>query len=223
MMDSPGSRSCGRWWGATAAPTARWCSSASVPEPGMLFWWKCAGSSSAGFRPAQTWPVPIGDINASTAAMVRPGQLPFVASMAEVLSRRRSPGAGATARNQGCGRKNLGVCAGLRLGPGCSPPGCQLRPCTGSEWRALGRPVRGCSRTQAPLRDMLKNVYLRQSKWFAELSISLVDIHEILRLHGQVCCTRTPDCGLPGERLPVAPGAAWDGRKLIRCVARILG
>ena len=75
--------------------------------------------------------------------------------------------------------------------------------------------TKAANRNPAPLRDMLKTVYLRQHNRFTELSISLVDVHEILRLHGQVCCTRTPDCGSCPVSGCLSRREPWDGRKLI--------
>ena len=66
-----------------------------------------------------------------------------------------------------------------------------------------------------PLRDMLKSVYLYRYSEFLDLSITMVDIHEIFRLHGQVCCTRAPDCA----RCPVSKCLSrrepWEGTELI--------
>ena len=50
------------------------------------------------------------------------------------------------------------------------------------------------SQKPAPLREGLKYVYRKHQVNFEDLSIAMVDVHEILRLHGQVCCTRTPEC-----------------------------
>ena len=78
-------------------------------------------------------------------------------------------------------------------------------------------------RTPAPLREGLKCLYRREYQQFEDLSISMVDIHEILRLHGQICCARKPECFRcpvtgcrarrePQDESPVisAPPAFWD-------------
>jgi len=84
-------------------------------------------------------------------------------------------------------------------------------------------------RTPAPLRESLKCVYRKRQHQFTDLSIAMVDIHEILRLHGQVCCVRTPECfrcpvsGCQSRRKPwggssgiETPPAIWDDwRELI--------
>ena len=78
----------------------------------------------------------------------------------------------------------------------------------------LGKPG-GPPPVPAPLREGLKCVYLMHSQQFSELAISMVDIHEILRLHGQVCCARTPEC----SRCPVtgclSRRESWDESKAI--------
>ncbi len=126
---------------------------------------------------------------------VRPGQLPFVASMALSLS-------------EGVPRSREGL-LGIK-GVGAKISECVMAYGWGDEALPLdANCVRVLERVfgleygrsnPAPLRDGLKTVYLNESKRFVDLSIRMVDIHEILRLHGQVCCTRTPDCG----RCPVS-------------------
>ena len=75
--------------------------------------------------------------------------------------------------------------------------------------------AKAAGRNPAPLRDRLKWVYLMHSPKFADSAISMVDIHEILRLHGQVCCGRTPEC----SRCPVTECLSrrepWDELKAI--------
>ena len=121
---------------------------------------------------------------------VRPGQLPFVASMAVALA-------------DGVPRDRDGLLA--IKGVGGKIAECVLAygweedalPLDANCVRVLER-VFGLEygrRDPAPLREGLKCVYLKQSNSFADLSIRMVEVHEILRLHGQVCCTRTPDCG----------------------------
>ena len=139
-----------------------------------------------------------GRIDDSVVPMVRPGQLPFVASMAEVLS-------------EGVPRERAHLLAIKGVGGKVSECvlaygwGRDALPLDANCVRVLER-VAGVERPRrrqadpGPLRDVLKTVYLRQRERFAELSISLVDVHEILRLHGQVCCIRTPDC----DRCPVS-------------------
>lgn len=79
--------------------------------------------------------------------------------------------------------------------------------------RVYGLDTKGSS--PAPLREGLKCLYRRQRQRFAELSISMVDVHEILRLHGQICCARKPECA----RCPVSGCKSrrelWDKSRVI--------
>ncbi len=159
--------------------------------------------------------------------LLRPGQRPFVESMAQVL------GSGVPRHRDGLLTIN---------GVGDKIAECVLAygwgedalPVDANCVRVLQR-VAGGGRRQArgldpgPLRETLKSVYLRNESQFADLSISMVDIHEILRLHGQVCCTRLPACaacpvtGCQSRRQPHEEGktvrvspAYWDDwRELI--------
>ena len=162
-----------------------------------------------------------GDV---TGHAVRPGQLPFVVSMALALGEGVPRDRESLLAIKGVGAK-ISECV-LAYGWGED-----ALPLDANCVRVLER-VFGLEygrRNPAPLREGLKSVYLNESKSFADLAISMVDVHEILRLHGQVCCMRTPDCG----RCPVsmcksrrqpwrgsgeleAPLAMWDDwRELI--------
>lgn len=44
------------------------------------------------------------------------------------------------------------------------------------------------------LRELLKWSHQEYRTEFSDLSISMVDIHAILRMHGQVCCARKSNC-----------------------------
>ena len=142
--------------------------------------------------------------------IVRAGQLRSVASMAEAVT-------------QGVPREREGL---LEIhGVGAKIAECVLAYGWGEEAlpldancvrvleRVFGSGVSGWRphRTPAPLRDGLKCVYRRRRRQFADLAIGMVDIHEILRLHGQVCCSRTPECA----RCPVSEcmsrRQSWDG------------
>ena len=129
------------------------------------------------------------------AYLVRAGQLPFVISMAERLvegvPRRRED----LLEIKGVGEK-VAECV-LAYGWGDD-----ALPLDANCIRVLGR-VFGIATTDrgpGPLREGLKCVYRMRREQFAELSMGMVDIHEILRLHGQLCCARTPDCA----RCPVS-------------------
>ena len=121
---------------------------------------------------------------------VRPGQLPTVASMAVALANGVPQEREGLLAIRGVGEK-IAECV-LAYGWGE-----EALPLDANCVRVLDR-VFGLEhgrRDPSPLRQGLKCVYLNESKSFADLSMRMVDIHEILRLHGQVCCTSTPDCG----------------------------
>ena len=130
--------------------------------------------------------------------IVRPGQIPTVVSMAGVLSEGVPRDKEGLLRISGVGEK-IAECV-LAYGWGED-----ALPLDANCVRVLER-VFGLERPNrrppdpAPLRERLKCVYLKHPREFDRLGIGMVDIHEILRLHGQVCCTRTPDCA----RCPVS-------------------
>ncbi len=154
-----------------------------------------------------------GEITASAAVMVRPGQLPFVSSIAEALKTCVPRDRDQLLSIKGVGEK-ISECV-LAYGWGLD-----ALPLDANCVRVLER-VMGCDpvgrrlQDPGPLRERLKTVYLNHTPWFVELGVSMVDIHEILRLHGQVCCARTPDCG----RCPVSGCLSrrepWDGTKQV--------
>ena len=161
------------------------------------------------------------------AGLVRPGQIPFVESMALALRRGVPKHREELVEIKGVGEK-IAECV-LAYGWGQ-----EALPIDTHCMRVLRRvsgddrpPIR--SRDPRPLREKLKCVYLNQEQQFKDQSISMVDIHEILRLHGQICCTKTPTCsacpvsGCLSRREPPAMGrrvdvplAFWDDwRELI--------
>ena len=131
-------------------------------------------------------------------SIVRLGQLPYVLSMAQAV-------AGGVPRERadllsikGVGDK-ISECV-LAYGWGD-----EALPLDANCVRVLDRVfgpglAAGRRRTPAPLREGLKCVYLNHPQEYSDVSIRMVDIHEILRLHGQVCCRRTPECA----RCPVS-------------------
>ncbi len=149
-------------------------------------------------------------LSEEAGSIVRLGQLPIVVSMAQALT-------------QGVPRQREGL---LQInGVGDKIAECVLAYGWGDEAlpldancvRVLER-VFGAGnerRTPAPLREGLKCVYRKRQRKFAALSVSMVDIHEILRLHGQVCCARKPEC----SRCPVSVcwsrREPWDGSSVI--------
>ena len=127
--------------------------------------------------------------------IVRAGQLPIVGSMAGALSTGVSRQREGLLSIKGVGDK-IAECV-LAYGWGE-----EALPLDANCVRVLDR-VFGLEmgrKPVAPLREYLKCVYRKRRKEFSDLSIAMVDVHEILRLHGQVCCTRMPEC----SRCPVA-------------------
>lgn len=72
-------------------------------------------------------------------------------------------------------------------------------------------------------RERLKCSYLASRSGLEKESVAMVDVHEILRLHGQVCCTRKPRCeacplldcrsravAFEPERQPAFDARMWD-------------
>ena len=126
---------------------------------------------------------------------VRAGQLPFVASLAQALVHGVPREREGLLRINGVGAKIAECVLGYGWGEEALPLDAN---CIRVLDRVFGRD--GPGRTPAPLRDGLKCVYRRRRRQFSDLAIGMVDIHEILRLHGQVCCARTPECA----RCPVS-------------------
>ena len=54
---------------------------------------------------------------------------------------------------------------------------------------AAGAPVQS-------LRGLLKNLYRSCRPWMEERGLAMVDLHEMVRLHGQTVCTKAPKCFL---------------------------
>ena len=168
------------------------------------------------------------DISADCAdGIVRLGQLPIVASIANALAGGVPRDREGLLRINGVGDK-IAECV-LAYGWGED-----ALPLDANCVRVLAR-VFGLSNQRAkppmpaPLREGLKCVYLMHSQQFSDLATGMVDIHEILRLHGQICCARTPECyrcpvtGCLSRRQPwdesraisVSPAIWDDWRELI--------
>ena len=154
-----------------------------------------------------------GSIGDAVGSIVRPGQAPFVASMAEAMKGGVPRERDGLLEIKGVGDK-ISECV-LAYGWGLD-----ALPLDANCVRVLER-VAGVDRLgrgrrdPGPLRDWLKTVYLRHTYRFSDLSISMVDIHEILRLHGQVCCTRTPACSTCPVSGCCSRREPWDGATLI--------
>ena len=143
-------------------------------------------------------------------SIVRLGQLPIVASMAQALMQgvpRRREG---LLQIKGVGDK-IAECV-LAYGWGD-----EALPLDANCVRVLERVfgLEGEIRMPAPLREGLKCVYRKRQRKLAALAVSMVDIHEILRLHGQVCCTRKPECSRCPVSLCRSRREPWDGASVI--------
>ncbi len=141
--------------------------------------------------------------------IVRLGQVPIVVSVAAAIAGGVSREREKLLRIKGVGEKIAECVLAYGWGDDALPLDAN---CVRVLERVFGESKSGSRRpSPAPLREWLKCVYLMHSQEFAELQIKMVDIHEILRLHGQICCTRTPEC----SRCPVSSCASrrapWDG------------
>ncbi len=135
---------------------------------------------------------------------VRKGQIPFVESVALALwqnSGKLPEDRDSLLSIRGVGEK-IAECV---LGYGW---GQEALPIDGNGCRVIQR-LRGVSAGNRPwsaghIRESLKALYRAQREWMAALGVSMIDLHELLRLHGQVLCTKRPRCG----RCPVSACAS---------------
>ena len=134
-----------------------------------------------------------GDIFDDLKSIVRQGQVPFVISLAQVLAERQAVPMTVEEllKIRGVGHK-IADCV-LAYGWGH-----EAVPLDANVYRVLCRIQktggRDATASTSQLRELLKCSHQKHRPEFAAMSIAMVDIHEILRLHGQVCCTRKPDC-----------------------------
>ncbi len=66
--------------------------------------------------------------------------------------------------------------------------GCRLNQ------RLMGLPDLAKQWDAALIRDTLKETFRKHRRWMDNQEISMVDIHELLRLHSQLICGKGPDC-----------------------------
>ena len=66
--------------------------------------------------------------------------------------------------------------------------------------RIMGVSTGRDSRNVGRIRNLLKLIFHENRAWMSGRFVAMVDLHEIFRLHGQLICTRSPDCA----RCPVA-------------------
>ncbi len=157
-------------------------------------------------------------------SIVRAGQLPFIVSMAEAVSNGVLRERETLLRIKGVGEKIAECVLAYGWGEEALPLDAN---CARVLVRVFG--LEDGKEMPSPLRESLKCVYRKRRRQFEELSVAMVDIHEMLRLHGQLCCGRTPKCfrcpltGCRSRRGPwdesesiEAPPAFWDDwRELI--------
>lgn len=133
-------------------------------------------------------------------SIVRKGQLPFVESLAAKLGEWGGvvpQDKAKLLRVAGVGEKISECVLAYGWGEESLPMdghGCRLHQ------RLLGLPDVAKSWKAANIRDCVKTIFHRRREWMKSLNIALVDIHELLRLHSQVVCGRSPDC----QRCPVS-------------------
>jgi endonuclease III len=127
-------------------------------------------------------------------SIVRKGQLPFLESAAGALC--QHGGAVPSEREallkiKGVGEK-IAECV---LGYGW---GREALPMDGNGCRVVMRFVGLTSPEQRPdaahIRNGLKNMFGGHREWMSSRKVAMVDLHEALRLHGQVVCKRSPQC-----------------------------
>ena len=131
--------------------------------------------------------------------IVRKGQRPFIKSLSHLLAEH-----GAVPRDVDSLLKVTGVgekVAECILAYGW---GEDALPVDGNVCRVvnriLGSSASGVGRNVKVIREQLKWAYRKGSADLKKASIAMIDTHEILRLHAQTCCGRTPDC----SRCPLA-------------------
>jgi len=126
--------------------------------------------------------------------IVRGGQLPFVDSAVRAI--RESEGAALRDPEKlikiwGVGEKIVECVKAYGWGE-------QALPLDGNACRVVHRiagfATDGASRNVAGLRRDLKELYRSHCRRLARMGVAMIDIHEILRLHGQVVCGKTPQC-----------------------------
>ena len=131
--------------------------------------------------------------------IVRKGQVPFLESAVATLGEH----GGKAPRDREGLLKIKGVgekIAECVLGYGW---GREALPMDGNGCRVVARLVDLTSLKQlqdaAHIRNSLKTVFNGHREWMASRGVAMIDLHEVLRLHGQLVCKRSPEC----SRCPV--------------------
>lgn len=72
--------------------------------------------------------------------------------------------------------------------------GGEALPLDGNGCRVVERVSGACS--VQVLRGSLKELYCRCRSWMEDRGLAMVDLHELIRLHGQMVCTKVPKCSI---------------------------
>lgn len=132
--------------------------------------------------------------------IVRAGQMPFIESSIQVMGESGQ----AVPQDQLRLKEIKGVGEKIAECVTAYGWGGEALPLDGNGVRVVNRirrvPIDGSDRHTGIIRRSLKEVYQYNRGWMAERRLAMVDIHELLRLHGQVVCTRVPQC----QRCPIS-------------------
>ena len=135
------------------------------------------------------------DARLSTAAqsILRKGQISFMNSLSQLFSEQREVprDVDALVAVNGVGEKVTECVLAYGWGEDALPVDGNVFRVAARIW---GIPLAGKGRDVKVLREQLKLAYREASANLAAASIAMIDVHEILRLHAQTCCGKTPDC-----------------------------
>ena len=152
----------------------------SFPNPSSLF---------------EQWPAK----RALIESIVRKGQLPFVESLAAKLGE----WGGEVPKDKARLLKIVGVGEKIAECVMVYGWGVESLPMDGngcrSHQRIMGLPDVAKSWKAAHIRNSLKAIFHEHRAWMNDQEIAMADIHELLRLHSQLVCGRSPEC----QRCPV--------------------
>lgn len=154
------------------------------------------------------WP----HLRATMASVVRKGQVPFIDSLVSKLQ--ESSGSVPEDRDglmaiTGVGEKIAECVAAYGWGQEALPLDgncCRVierlmgLSSTNQAANRSGSSSRANSRSAEVLRRWLKSIYVEHREWMTALGVAMIDVHELLRLHGQTLCGRRPECA----RCPVS-------------------
>lgn len=126
--------------------------------------------------------------------IVRAGQVPFLESAVQVIGNHGGaipPDKNGLREIKGVGEK-IAECV-VAYGRGG-----EALPLDGNGCRVVERvcgPITGAASGRVQfLRSSLKALYHSHRPWMESRGLAMIDLHEMLRLHGQVVCTKAPKC-----------------------------